>query len=141
MMAALGMFVFNLNTVPYQNLKRSTEWRWASNSRIGKRPSYQHIGQGVDAISLSGVLMPGFTGGRTSLDALRAMGDSGMAWTLIDGEGFIYGLYFIEKITEDRTEFFSDGAPRKIEFTIDLKRSDDTHIDKLGSLTRIGLAT
>ncbi|MCW8966889.1 MAG: phage tail protein [Candidatus Pacearchaeota archaeon] len=139
MMAALGMFVFKLDTVPFQKLQRTTNWRWATNSRIGKRPSYQNLGPGEDAITLSGVLLPEITGGRTSLDALRAMADSGMAWTLIDGEGYIYGLWVIESVTEDRSEFFKDGAARKIEFSLALKRSDDSYIDKLGSLTRIGL--
>lgn len=140
MMAALGMYVFKLDTVPFQKLQRSTSWRWASNSRIGKRPSLQNIGPGDDNINLSGVLLPEITGGRTSLDALRAMADSGMAWTLIDGEGYIYGLFVIENVTEDRSEFFKDGAARKIEFSLALKRADDSYIDKLGSLTRIGLA-
>ena len=141
MMAALGMFVFQLKTIPYQDFKRSTSWQWASNNRIGKRPSYHHIGPGEDSINLSGVLLPEITGGRTSLDALRAMADAGLAWTFIDGAGYIYGLYFIETITEDRTLFFENGEPRKIDFTLNLKRADDTHIDKLGSLTRIGLSS
>lgn len=141
MMAALGMFVFKLDTAPFQKLQRTTHWRWASNSRIGKRPSYQSLGPGEDAITLSGVLLPEITGGRTSLDALRTMADSGMAWTLIDGEGYIYGLWVIESVTEDRSEFFKDGAARKIEFSLAIKRADDSNIDKLGSLTRIGLAT
>lgn len=141
MMAALGMFVFKLDTAPFQKLQRTTNWRWATNSRIGKRPSYQSLGPGEDAITLSGVLLPEITGGRTSLDALRTMADSGMAWTLIDGEGYIYGLWVIESVTEDRSEFFKDGAARKIEFSLAIKRADDSNIDKLGSLTRIGLAT
>ena len=140
MMAALGMFVFKLDTVPFQKLQRTTNWRWVTNSRIGKRPSYQNLGPGEDAINLSGVLLPEITGGRTSLDALRAMADSGMAWTLIDGEGYIYGLWVIESVTEDKSEFFKDGAARKIDFSLALKRADDSYIDKLGSLTRIGLA-
>ena len=68
------------------------------------------------------------------------MADSGMAWTLIDGEGYIYGLWVIESVTEDKSEFFKDGAARKIDFSLALKRADDSYIDKLGSLTRIGLA-
>ena len=31
----------------------------------------------------------------------------------------------IENIQETRTEFFADGAPRAIDFTMNLKRTDD----------------
>jgi len=139
MMATLGLFVFQLSTAPYQQLRRSTNWRWASNNRIGNRPSYQHLGQGEDVITLSGTLLPEITGGRVSLDALRLMADAGKSWPLIDGEGFIYGLWFIESVEETRTIFFKDGAARKIEFSLSIKRADDSQIDKLGVLTRIGL--
>ncbi|MNP81817.1 Phage P2 GpU [compost metagenome] len=39
----------------------------------------------------------------------------------------------IEKITETRTLFFPDGAARRIEFSIELKRIDDGRVDLLGS--------
>ena len=35
------------------------------------------------------------------------------------------GSFVIEGISTTRTEFFSDGAARKIEFSIKLKRVDD----------------
>jgi hypothetical protein len=140
MMATLGLFVFQLKTAPFQQLRRSTRWRWASNSRIGVRPSYQHLGQGEDAITLTGTLLPEITGGRVSIDALRVMADAGKAWPLIDGEGTIYGLWFIDSIEETRSVFFKDGAARKIEFSLSLKRADDSKIDQLGSLTRLGLS-
>ncbi|WP_205965113.1 phage tail protein, partial [Rahnella sp. Larv3_ips] len=37
MMLALGMFVFMLQTLPYQSLQRSAEYRWPTNDRIGLR--------------------------------------------------------------------------------------------------------
>jgi len=38
MMMALGMFVFSLRTAAYQELQRQTDWRHASNNRIGAAP-------------------------------------------------------------------------------------------------------
>jgi len=140
MLAVLGVFVFQLKTTPYETLTRSTKWNWATNQRVGARPSYQYTGQGEDSITLAGTLYPELTGGRLGLDALRTMADSGLAWPLIDGEGYVYGLWFIESIDEDRANMFSDGAPRKIGFSINLKRYDDSQIDKLGMLSRVGLS-
>ena len=74
---------------------------------------------------LSGVLLPEVTGGPVSLDMLRQMGDSGEAFPLIQGDGVMRGSFVIEGISTTRSEFFDDGAARKIEFSIKLKRVDD----------------
>lgn len=125
MMMALGLFVFGLPTVPYQQLQRQLAWRHPENSRVGARPTSQFIGRGPEIVTLSGVLYPEITGGRVSLAALEAMADTGKAWPLIEGTGLFYGLYVIEEQATTHSEFFPDGAPRKIEFTLKLKRTDD----------------
>lgn len=139
MLATLGFFVFALKTAPFKQLQRSTGWRWVGNNRVGKRAAYQFAGPGDDTITLSGVLRPEITGGPTTLDALRLMGDQGQAWPLIGGDGTIYGLWMIQNVDETKTAFFPDGTARKIEFSLSLKRADDTNIDKLGVITRLGL--
>ena len=53
------------------------------------------------------------------------MGDSGEAFPLIQGDGVMRGSFVIEGISTTRTEFFDDGAARKIEFSIKLKRVDN----------------
>lgn len=134
MMMALGMFVFGMHTVAYQELQRQTAWRHASTSRIGTNPARQFLGKGDDTITLPGVLVSGLTGTQISLDALRYMADSGNAWPLIEGTGRIYGLWVIESMQETRTYFFKDGAARRIEFSLTLQRIDDGQTDRLGSL-------
>ncbi len=134
MMMALGMFVFSLETLAYQEFQRQTEWRHGSTSRIGTNPARQFLGRGDDSITLPGVLLPGLAGSPLSLDALRMMGDTGKAWPLVEGTGRIYGLWVIESLSETRTVFFRDGAARRIEFTLTFKRIDDGRIDMLGSL-------
>ena len=37
MMLALGLFVFMRQTLPYQSMKRESNFSWASNARVGKR--------------------------------------------------------------------------------------------------------
>jgi phage protein U len=138
MMMTLGMFVFGLPTLAYQELQRTTEWRHASTSRIGTNPASQFLGRGEDTITLPGTLLPGLVGSPLSLDVLRKMADTGKAWPLIGGTGRIYGTWVITSISETQQVFFEDGTPRRYEFTINLKRIDDGRIDMLGSLAGAG---
>ncbi|WP_338444769.1 phage tail protein [Pseudomonas sp. LTR0] len=134
MMLALGMFVFSLPTLAYQQLQRQTDWRHASNSRIGAQPGRQFLGRGEDEITLPGVLLPELAGSMMSLDEIRAMGNTGKAWALVEGTGRVYGLFVIESLSETRSVFFQDGTARRIEFSLTLKRVDDGRVDLMGSV-------
>ncbi|MCT8469441.1 phage tail protein [Chromohalobacter canadensis] len=140
MLMALGMFVFEVGSVPYQKLKRATQWRHASQSRVGDRPAYQFVGPGSDTITLSGTLLPEFTGGRLDLDEIRDMADKGQAWPLVEGTGRQYGLWVITKVDETSSAFFRDGAAAKIDFTMTLEHVDDQRTDMMGDLTTSTLA-
>ena len=140
MMLALGMFVFSLSTAAYQALQRQTEWRHASNPRVGAAPARQFVGRGDDTITLPGIILPELAGSALSLDALRLMANTGKAWPMVEGSGRIYGLWIIESLNETKTLFFRDGTPRRIEFTLCLKRVDDDRIDLLGAATRVGVS-
>ena len=139
MMLSLGMFVFSLSTLAYQELQRQTNWRHASNSRVGAPPALQFVGRGDDTITLPGIILPELAGSVLSLDALRLMANTGKAWPMVEGTGRIYGLWVIESLSETKTVFFRDGTPRRIEFTISLKRTDDDRIDLLGAATNIAV--
>lgn len=80
-------------------------------------------------------LLPEITGGRMSLLALEQMAEQGKAWPLIEGSGMIYGMYVIEGLNQTKTEFFRDGMPRRIEFTLSLKRVDESLSDIFGDLS------
>lgn len=140
MLMALGMFVFQTRSVPYQQLQRATQWRHTSQSRVGDRPAYQFVGPGADTITLSGTLLPEFTGGRLDLDEIRDMADEGKAWPMVEGTGRQFGLWVITGINETSSTFFRDGAAQKIEFTITLEHVDDQRTDLIGNLTTYGIA-
>lgn len=122
MMMILGMFPFSISTAVYQQLQRSTNWRHPSNSRVGDMPAYQFIGRGEDTISLEGSIVPEF-GSQMSITALRVMGDTGKAFPLIGGTGKVFGLYKIDDLQETQTFFFTDGKPKKIEFSLKLTQT------------------
>lgn len=134
MLMVLGLFVFERRTLPHQSMQYSKDYRWASNDRIGRPPAYQFLGEGETSRTLSGVLYPEITGGNLSLKAIELMANEGRAWPLIDGTGMIHGMYVIEKVTHTHTELYSDGAARKIEFSLSLKRVDESLTVMYGDL-------
>lgn len=123
-MMCYGLFVFSLKTIPYQVFEENKYWRYPANSRVNHRSSLQFIGIDNETITLSGVLYPELTGGRLSLAWLERMADLGYSWPLIDGTGVPLGFFVMTNLKKTKTEFFKDGAPRKIEFTISLTKVD-----------------
>ncbi|RWA49240.1 oxidoreductase [Cupriavidus sp. UYMSc13B] len=124
MMMALGLFVFALETAPYQEFQQQIGWRHPANSRVSLRPARQFLGPGDETVSLSGVLLPELSGGDNTIDLLRSMGDTGRPFVLIEGSGRYYGMFVIEGLTVTRTLFFPDGKARRLEFSLKLQRVD-----------------
>ena len=132
MMAALGQFTFALNTIAFQEMRRSTSWRHPSNPRVGARPARQFVGLGDETITLTGLQAPEFMGDRKALDRLRDMADRGNAYALVNGAGENSGAWVIENLEETGTLFVREGVPRRVEFTINLARVDDDLADPAG---------
>ncbi|EMC8497361.1 phage tail protein [Klebsiella pneumoniae] len=125
MMMVLGLFVFELRTLPYQQLQLSRNWRHVKNDRVGRSAKWQYVGAGENQLTLGGLLYPEITGGNLSLGAVSTMAYTGLAWPLIDGVGSIYGMYVITGLQETHQEFDRYGKAKKIEFTLSLQRVDE----------------
>lgn len=123
---ALGMFLFEMGTLPFEELQRKTTWHHARSSRVGARDATQFVGPGDETISLSGAVYTELTDGRVSIDILRQLANEGEAMPLLDGSGTVYGNFVITDLDERHTFLMSDGTPRRIEFGLDLLRVDDT---------------
>lgn len=124
---SLGFFVFMRQTVPYQETSREMSWNHPTNSVVGKLPRTQFTGKAAETMTISGTLLPEITGGRLSLLALELMAERGKTYPLIDGATFmILGWFVIESISQQSSQFFGDGTPRRIDFTLNLKRTDDS---------------
>lgn len=125
MLMALGQFVFGMSTMAFNELQRQTRWKHAPGSRIGARDAHQYLGPGDDTVVLTGVLAPELTGTLDALKELRTMGDTGAAYVLVDGAGVVYGAFLIDSLDEGQSLHHTDGTPRKVDFTINLTRTDD----------------
>ena len=125
MLLAIGLFAFSIPTMVHDDLQRRSSWTHATSQRIGGRDASQFVGVGPETISIRGTAYRELSNGRASLDELRAMADTGNAWSVVDGAGQVFGAFVIQGIDEGLKELDRDGTARKIEFSIDLLRVDD----------------
>ncbi|MFP3244723.1 MAG: phage tail protein [Paraburkholderia sp.] len=125
MMMSLDQFVFSLKTAPFRELQRQRNWKHRTSSRVGSRDASQFTGAGEDTITLNGLVAPETIGSIGSLDELATMADAGDAYVLVDGIGNVYGAFIIDGLNETQTFHTVEGIPRRIEFSLTLKRVDD----------------
>lgn len=121
-MMTLGPFKFGIETAAYQELSRTTEFKWAEQAVFGDLDNLQFLGPGSDTITLNGVIFPEFKGGTGQLDTLREIGGSGLPFLLISGLGDVMGGWVIDRVEEGQGVFAAMGVPRKQEFTITIKK-------------------
>jgi phage protein U len=121
-MMSLGMFLFALDSVPYQELSRKQAWRHGRTERVGAFAAAQFMGPGDDTVSISGALIPPLAGTYSNLRVLEAIAEQGEAQPLVDSEGVVWGHYTIEGLDRKQSYIMADGIPRKVDFTIELKR-------------------
>ena len=121
-MMQLGRFQFSVETAAYQELSRSTQWRWPELETYGSLPTSQYTGPGKDTLSIKGVIFPEFRGGFDQVDQLRSLGDEGGPQILVSGEGAIMGRWCIEQLDEGQTILDTAGRPRRQELSMQLKR-------------------
>lgn len=127
---ALGMFLFEMGKLPFEQLQRKTDWRHARSARVGARAATQFVGPGDEMVSLSGAVYLELSDGRVSIDELRDLAETGDAMPLVDGSGIVYGNFVITSVDERHAHLMSDGTPRRIDFGLDLLRVDDTAPDQ-----------
>lgn len=112
-------YFFNLDTAAFDELRRSTAFRWASQERLGRRPAQQGIGMGDEKITLKGAIFPGFKGGLKQLDTLRRIGGQLQPLTLTTGYGDVLGTWCLASIEEEQSALMQGGIPRKQGFTLE----------------------
>lgn len=120
MMLGLGEYRFSVDSAAYSELRRTTDYRWPSQERIGRAPARQFTGPGNDQLDINGVIYPHYRGGVGQLDAMREEAAKGLPLLLVDGEGRIHGRWCIEKVEETRSVLDEKGRPRRQQFALSL---------------------
>lgn len=136
----LGDFLFSLHTTAYQQLQRSTAYRWKNQERLDCQPGLQYVGPGGDTLTLSGMIYAELQSASlgssdlkgeqrrlgnspvAQLNAMRAEASKGIPLNLMDSTGECFHLWVISQVEETQRVFFPDGTPRLVEFRLQLKR-------------------
>ena len=125
----LGGFKFSLNTAVFQQLQRSTAYRWPAQERVGQLDALQFTGPGEDRITLPGIVYPDLRGDASQISQLRDLAKGGRPLRLISSSGEILGLWVIESVEETQSLFKPDGAFRRQEFNLTIRKfSDDADV-------------
>jgi phage protein U len=134
-MMAFGQFAFGLGTAAYDELRRQMQFKHGAAVRIGSRDALQFLGPGDEMVTLSGTVAPAITGTLASITQLENMGRGGMAYVLVDGAGYVYGVYCIDSIETTQRYHFDDGTPRRVDFSLTLRRTDSLPSDNAATRT------
>ncbi|MCU1781157.1 phage tail protein [Pseudomonas sp. 13B_2.1_Bac1] len=118
-------FYFNLDTAAFNELRRQTEFRWASQERLSRRPAQQAVGVGEDKLSLKGLIFPTFKGGLKQLDILRSIGGQLLPLNLTTGYGVVLGTWCLRSMDEEQGALLAGGIPRKQTFSLEFSRYGD----------------
>lgn len=122
MLAALGLFVFEMRTFPFSDFSRRADWRHDRIDRAGARAASQYAGPGEDAIRLGGALVPAAGADYGAIETLRQMANEGQAHVFVEGTGTVRGAYVIVRMEEGRRGLLGDGTPQMVDFTLELER-------------------
>lgn len=124
-MLALGPYRFSLDTAAYQDLLRTTAYRWPLQQRLGRPPARQFVGVGDDRVTLSGTIYPHYRGGLGQIDEMRASAAAGEPLQLVTGAGRVLGAWVIETVEETQQLFLATGEPRRVAFRLELAAYGD----------------
>lgn len=114
-------YYFNLSTAGYDTLRRQTNYNVASQDRLTRRSALQAVSKGGESITLSGAIFTGKSGAG-QIERLRNIGYSMMPLNLTTGYGETLGQWYLNRIEEEQSGLFTDGMPRKQQFTLEFQR-------------------
>lgn len=129
-MLSYGGLHFKSSTLPYQTLNHSLGFRWSKHERLGQMPGLQFSGPATETLSLS-VEIPTDSKNRfDALEELKKMASEGVPKRLISGGGFEgqganLGMWVIESIDIQKSEFMADGLAMVQKIDLKLSRHEE----------------
>lgn len=118
-------YYFNLDTAAFDELRRQTSFRWASQERLTRRPAQQAVGLGEEKLTIKGAIYPTFRGGLKQLDVLRSIGAKLLPLNLTTGYGEVLGNWCLTNIEEEQGALLPGAIPRKQGFSLEFVRYGD----------------
>jgi phage protein U len=110
-------------------LKRSRSGRWLEQEVLDVEPRLSYTGPGGVTITLDGVVYPGQLGEADAVERLEALADLAKPFALTDSEGRSYGRWVITQIDQDQSNHQPGGTPRRIAWSMQLRRFPEDQPD------------
>ena len=125
MLLSLGDFQFSVDTAVYSELRMKADYPWTTVDRLQNIPQYQAMGKETRVISLAGTVYPSYReAGLQQIEELRKAAAEMKPQYLMAGNGRYLGRWVVKSISQTDNLFFSDGAPQRQDFEIEMERFD-----------------
>lgn len=121
----LGPLEFSLPEGAFSSREYSASYRLDVSEPIEGPGKPTFRGLESERLTIRGVVFPGFSGKLSSVQRFRDFAARGESALLVDGEGTIYGAWFLREVTERQDVFTPTGLPRRIEYDLTLVRDPD----------------
>ena len=124
-LAKIGDVTFTTTDQTFDRLQRTAGWKWAEQARLGRAPALQFTADEAETITVSGTIYPGQAGAPADpIAALTALGAARTPHSLNVGikPTYALGQWVVERIERTETHHFANGTPRRVDFTLTLKR-------------------
>ncbi|SEE16305.1 phage tail protein [Pseudomonas migulae] len=116
---ALGNFIFGLSrNFAYSSLARTSDGGWKNIDILTSKPKSSQTGQGLQGLTITGKSM--YATAMDRLDELRALQAQRIPVPLVDGIGRNWGLWQINKISENQEGVIDDGTAMVVGWVIEL---------------------
>ena len=126
MLLGWGPHRFEVGRLAYDQLRQRTAGRWKDHDIIGRRPAGQFMGPAAEPLHLKGVVFPADARDTTAkIAALQAACREGRVYSLIAGNGEVFGPHRLEQVSREETYHDGKGTAGRIGFDLEFKSHDD----------------
>lgn len=115
-----------IDTAPFSidRMERQASGSIAAKPIIGGRQRKENTGEGEDDITLTGQILPTRIGGLSELETLHEMRRKGTRFPLMRGDGFRFGWYVINKISEKHENILRNGVGFTVQHSVTMEQAD-----------------
>lgn len=114
--------VFSPGGIDASGMDREREYRQQFTEVAQGEAKRSYAGRGQDLITFTGVTFPGQYGDTESVERLDEVAATGTPQELARGDGRLLGKYVILSVSEEQEFFMSDGTPRRISYTVRMRK-------------------
>ena len=122
----LGAFPFEALGFSFIDLQTGVETPWTEIKVAQGWDALQWLGPGKATATIRGVLFPEALGGDENLTGIAGLQSSGVPMPLISLGGTPFGLFVVERISEEQTTFSGAGIARRNKYVISLRKMPTT---------------